>query len=34
LLADLRAWLPVCESWIGLGRHEPASWPALALVAD
>lgn len=29
LLADLQAWLPVCESWIGLGRPEPARWPVL-----
>ena len=34
LLADLQAWLPVCESWIGLGRQVPASWPVLALMAD
>jgi hypothetical protein len=34
LLADLQAWLPVCECWIGLGRQVPASWPVLALVAD
>jgi hypothetical protein len=29
LLADLQAWLPVCETWIGLGRQEPARWPVL-----
>ena len=34
LLADLQAWLPVCECWIGLSRPVPASWPALALMAD
>ena len=29
LLADLQAWLPVCESWIGLVRQEPVRWPVL-----
>ena len=29
LLADLQFWLPVCETWIGLGSHEPARWPVL-----
>jgi hypothetical protein len=29
LLADLQAWLPVCESWIGVGRAEPVRWPVL-----
>jgi hypothetical protein len=28
LLADLQAWLPVCETWIGRAG-EPAAWPAL-----
>ena len=32
LLADLQAWLPVCETWIGLGRQEPARWPVLMTV--
>jgi hypothetical protein len=29
LLADLQAWLPVCETWIGLGRQESARRPRL-----
>lgn len=29
LLADLQAWLPVCETWIGRAGEPPAAWPAL-----
>ncbi|MGM9487995.1 hypothetical protein [Ideonella sp. YS5] len=29
LLADLHFWLPVCETWIGLGSHAPARGLAL-----
>jgi hypothetical protein len=29
LLADLQAWLPVCEAWIGKSCQPPAAWPML-----
>jgi len=29
LLADLRAWLPVCEAWIGVAGPGLRAWPPL-----
>jgi hypothetical protein len=29
LLADLRAWMPVCEVWIGVHQVGPRPWPML-----
>jgi len=30
LLADLQAWLPVCETWIGKAAQPRAAWPVLS----
>lgn len=30
LLADLQAWLPVCETWIGKSGQPRTPWPVLS----